>query len=110
MPNVKIYVDEAVLEKHRPALMAALVPLRTVTMERLNVPLSACQLVLIAVNGLPDQPAVNVEIHIMPHPARTRENLETLGAMFQQILGRITGTRIAFRCAQLDPASYVALK
>jgi hypothetical protein len=110
MPNVKIYVDEDTFAEHKIALMLALTPIREIVSKHLRAPHSACQLALIAAVGLKDQPAVNVEIHVMPHPDRTKEILEAMGAEIQKRLRDVTGSSIAFRCAQLDPQTYVTLK
>lgn len=110
MPNVKIYVDEAVYKAHTAALTVALLPLRDIVSEHLEAPHSACQLALISILGLSDQPAVNVEISIMPRSNRTKETLESMGAELQRLLGDITKKSVAFRCAQLDPSTYVTLK
>lgn len=110
MPNVKIYVDEAVYKSHTAALTDALLPLRDIVSEHLEAPHSACQLALISIVGLSDQPAVNVEISIMPRSNRTKETLESMGAELQRLLGEITKQSVAFRCAQLDPSTYVTLK
>jgi hypothetical protein len=110
MPNVKIYVDEDILAEHKAALTQVLKPLRKIVAQRLEVPNSACQLALIPVIALNDQPAVNVEIHIMPRAGRTPKALETMGTEIQQMLKDVTGKQVAFRCAQLDPTTYVTLK
>lgn len=110
MPNVKIYVAEDIFAEHRTALTRALEPLRDIVSTHLEAPYSACQFALIPVVGLSDQPALNVEIHIMPRPNRTRETLEAMGAEIQHVFFDVTGKTIALRCAQLDPVTYVTLK
>jgi hypothetical protein len=109
MPNVKIYVDEDAFADHKVALTQALRPIREIVSKYLGTQQSACQLALIAAVSLKDQPAVNVEIHVMPRPDRTKEILEAMGAEIQLRLCDVTGSPVAFRCAQLDPLTYVTL-
>jgi hypothetical protein len=53
---------------------------------------------------------VNVELFILPKPERTREKLLALAGMIRARLEPITGASVAVRIAQLDAATYVALK
>lgn len=92
MPNLKIFVDEALLPERRAALTQALGPIRALLCRELAVPPAACQLAVVPVIALPDQPPVNAELHILPRPERTRARVEALCA------------------AALDPETYVALK
>ena len=110
MPNIKIYVNESVLTVLKPELIAALEPLREMIIGHLDVPKSACQVAIVSILGLQDEPALNVEMHIMPGQKRTRKSLEALGAAIQGMLNEATGSKIAFRCAQLDPETYVILR
>lgn len=110
MPNVKIYVDADVYDDHKIALTQSLVQLRAIVVSHLKVPETACQFALVPVGALKDQPAANVEMHIMPRPDRTQEALATMGRALQRILRDVIGAPVAFRCVQLDPATYVALK
>lgn len=110
MPNIKIYVNETVLTVRKPQLIATLEPLREMIIGRLDVPKSAFQLAIVSIVGLEDEPALNVEMHIMPGEKRTRKSLEALGAAIQSMLNGATGSKVAFRCAQLDPETYVSLK
>jgi hypothetical protein len=110
MPNVKIYVDADIYDIHKIALSQTLLSLRGIVVSHLKVPESACQFALVPVGALKDQPAVNVEMHIMPHSDRTQEALVTMGRAIQRALHEVIGAPVAFRCTQLDPATYVALK
>lgn len=110
MPNVKIYVDAAAFATHSKELAAQLGPLRDVIIRHLDVPQQACQLALLSIIGADDQPALNVEMHIMPHHNRTRSAITAMGTEIQLMLAEVAGTSVAFRCAQLDPVTYVALK
>jgi hypothetical protein len=110
MPNIKVYIDEDIFAAHKTAVTQTLVPLRDSVVRHLGAPQSACQVALVPVVALKDQPTANIEMHIMPHPDRTREVITAMGAEIQTILRDVIGAPIAFRCVQLDPATYVALK
>lgn len=110
MPNVKIYVNEDIFAAQRTAFAQILLPLRDIVAKHLNVPHSACQFALLPVAALTDQPSVNVEMHIMPRADRTQETIAAMGIEIQNGLRDVTGSSVAFRCAQLDPETYVALK
>jgi hypothetical protein len=111
VPNLKVYVDDTVWQEHRAALAAALGPIRSMLCERLKVDVSACQLALVPVTGLPDQPLVNAEIFLLPKPDRTREALEavcrTLRGQLSQASG---GAGTAVRCNRLDPEVYFSIR
>jgi hypothetical protein len=78
MPNVKLYVDETLLPGCRAGLIAALPGLRTMLCDALKVDVAACQFAVIPVIAMPDLPRVNVEMHILPHPDRTKDGLKSL--------------------------------
>ncbi|MBO0145066.1 hypothetical protein JZX87_28430 [Agrobacterium sp. Ap1] len=59
--------------------------------------------------GLPDQPAINLEVIILPKPERTREVI-AVGTRLKATLAEASGGRVAVRAAALDPQTYVALK
>jgi hypothetical protein len=110
MPNVKIYIDETLLPGCRDRLVAALEPMRTLLCEGLNVDLSACQFAVLPVLALPDQPHINVELNILPHPDRTRARLKDLAEQVQILLRAATDTHAAIRIATLAPETYLAVK
>ncbi|MGV8949962.1 MAG: hypothetical protein ACOH2M_02580 [Cypionkella sp.] len=110
MPNVKIYVDEAIYPDRSAALAQALGPIRTMLCTALAVPPQACQFAVMGVLALPDQPPVNVELQIMPHPDRTRPALLAICAKLRDMLGAVTSTHVAVRLTTLNPDTYIALK
>lgn len=110
MPNVKLYVDETVHAQHGEALKTMLTPLRDLLCERLSVPVAACQLTVIPVIGLPDQPLINVELLVLPHPDRTSALFHALGKEIRDTVAEATGVRCAVRFSLLDKETYVALK
>ncbi len=110
MPNTKIYVDESVWADRREILEEALMPVRELLCSRLEVQVPACQLALIPVTGLADQPLVNIELLILPKPERTRDTVRALCSELQEMMAERSGTHVAVRAAALDPETYVALK
>jgi hypothetical protein len=110
MPNVKLYVDETVLPGCRAGLIAVLPGLRTMLCDTLKVDSAACQFAILSVIAMPDLPRVNVEMHLLPHPDRTREMLKSLAAAVQSLIAAVAGTHTAVRIATLVPDAYIALK
>ena len=105
MPNVKIFAEREVAGQVAPLMPR----LCAVICDRLSVDRPAVQLALVEVTGLEGQPALNLEIALLPTEARTGAALRALAAELQAILAE-TGQRAAVRIATLDPATYVALK
>lgn len=110
MPNVKIYVDERHSTAVAPKLTAALPGLRALLCGRLAVEASACQIAVLSVLGLEDQPQVNAELLILPRPERTAERIRAVAEDVRAHLGAVTGLHVAVRIAMLNPATYQALK
>lgn len=110
MPNVKIYVDEAIYPACRDGLRGALGPLLDMLRRDLAVDRPACQIAVIPVMALPGLPPVNVEMQVMPRPDRTRAVLLAVCGHLRDIVGAATGSHVAVRVTTLDPASYIALK
>lgn len=110
MPNLKIYADAGLQADCGPALRAALPALAARLMDVLEVPRPACQLALIWVDAPDDQPALNVELSIMPGPKRSRALLEQLGAQIQADLAPLCQSRPAIRISRRDAATFVALR
>lgn len=110
MPNVKLYVDRG----HYPAVeggIAALLPeLRDMLCAALAVDHAACQVAVIPVMGLPDQPQINAELHVLPRESRTPAALRQVAADLRALVAGATGRHVAVRIAMLDPATYIALK
>lgn len=109
MPNAKIYVDQTAWTQ-RQEIVALLPPLRDLFCDRFSISPAACQLAVLPVHGLPDQPLINVELHILPAPDRTRDLLTSLATAIQQLLAEVVAGKIAVRIATLDPQTYVAVK
>lgn len=110
MPNVKLHVDQKLPAATAKKIVAVLPPLRAFLCDRFAVPAAACQLAVITVGGLPDQPQVNVELAILPGPERTRDRVTAICAEMQALIAAAAGCHVAVRCSQLDAATYVALK
>lgn len=110
MPNIKIYVDEAIYPSCRDSLTAALGPIVDMWCRALTVDRPACQMAVVPVLALTDLPPLNVEIQIMPRPERTREMLLVVCAKLRGMVGAATGCHVAIRVTMLDPETYIALK
>jgi hypothetical protein len=110
MPNLKIYVEQTLDAEHRAGLAATLPGLREVLCSHLGVPHAACQLAIVTIVGLADQPRANAELFILPREDRTKEVRESLGAELQSRIGAVLETQTAVRICLLDAASYIALK
>ncbi|OHZ37235.1 hypothetical protein BBL07_14440 [Agrobacterium vitis] len=107
---MKIYVDETIFEASRASLHEALPRIRDLLCEAFQVAPSACQLAVIPIVGLPDQPQLNIELLILPHAERTEAVVRAAAEKLRDLLNTVTGKRSAVRIAHLDPVTYVALK
>jgi hypothetical protein len=110
MPNMKLFVDKDLLSRREAEIAAMLAPLRDLACRELAVPASACQLAVIGVIGLPDQPLANLEFQYLATPARTPARIGEVCAAFRAFLVQPLDTSPAIRATPLDPATYVALK
>lgn len=110
MPNVKIFVDDTHGPAVREALRGALPGLRDMLCDRLGTQPAACQLAVIAVAGLGDQPPINAELMLLPGTARTPEMLRAVGAELRAMVAEAAGLHTAVRFVTVDPVTYVALK
>lgn len=110
MANVKIFMDHALVVQKDAVIDGLLAEVRSLVSTRLQVAESACQLAVVAVRGLPDQPAVNVEIHLLPKADRTTEKLRSVCEAIRDLVATATAARTAIRCALLDGETYIALK
>ncbi|MBC2834608.1 hypothetical protein [Paragemmobacter straminiformis] len=110
MANVKFFIDAALMREKDAALDGLLAQTRALLCARLDIPEAACQFVAIGVRSLADQPAVNIEISLLPKPDRTAEKLRSLCEDARDIATRILSAHTAVRCAQLDAATYIAIK
>lgn len=110
MPNLKLYIDETLWPARKDAVAAALPGLRDLLCQHFAVPPAACQLAALPVLALPDQPAVNAELMILPRPERTRAVVTGAAEALRDRLQAVLGRPAAVRIAHLDPVTYVALK
>ena len=110
MPNVKIYADETVARDRGEALRAALPGLRDLLCAGLHVGIEACQIALLPVAGLADQPLVNVELLILPNADRDAATIRAVATGIRERLAEASGVHVAVRVSMLDPATYLALK
>jgi hypothetical protein len=110
MANVKFFIDQAVMRDKDAVLDGVMAQMRALICDRLEVAPGACQFAALAVRSLPDQPPVNVELHILAKPDRTPEKLRALCLLLRDQVSDALSVKVAIRCAQLDAASYIAIK
>lgn len=110
MPNVKLYVDGSRYPAAQADLAALLPDLRDMLCERLSVGHAACQIAVIPVLGLPDQPLINAELHVLPRSERTPALLRQVAQDLRAHLHSATGLTVAVRITSLDPDTYLTLK
>lgn len=110
MPNVKIYVDQSVHKERAKALQDLLPRLREAVCEGLNAKPAACQIVVIPVYGMPDQPLANLEVHYLGTPARTTQIVRAACETFRDLLVEVIGSPVAVRATPLIPETYVSVK
>jgi hypothetical protein len=110
MPNLKIFVDDAIYPDCRKALVQALGPIRDMLCHDFQVDVPACQFAVVPVGAMADLPRVNVEMAILPRPERTREIILAVCAKLRTMVQEATQTHVAVRVTALDPETYIALK
>ena len=110
MPNIKLFVDQSLLAARESDLRPLLLALREIACRDLAVPASGCQLAVVGVIGLPDQPMVNLEFHYLAKPERTTAVIGQLCAALADCVSAALDTHAAVRAMPLDPASFVARK
>ena len=110
MPNVKLFTDRQLVEDLGQSLLDMLPLLRDLLCDRLGVTASACQIVIVPVYGLQDQPPVNLELHILPRADRTPDRIRSICLDIKTMVDQTTQKPSAIRCAMLDPSTYVAIK
>ncbi|MFN7053059.1 MAG: hypothetical protein ACK4NH_13160, partial [Gemmobacter sp.] len=107
MPNVKIYVERHLLPRKGETLIANLTALRRMICAELSVQPAACHLAVIGVDGIADQPALNVEISVLQRPDRTRAVIENLCLLIQKWMFDLTDERAAIRITVMSAETYI---
>lgn len=110
MPNLKLYVDETQYQAAHHSLSALLPVLRDLLCARFSVEPIACQMAVIPVMGVPDQPQINAELHLLPACNRTPDVVRGAAHDVRACIQAATNLSVAVRIATLDPATYIALK
>jgi len=110
MPNAKLYIDQTVWETQQTDFKQSLPKIRETLCQYLTVPPTACQLALLPVYGLSDQPAVNIELHLMPNPDRTPDLICELTSELQKTIMSLSQSRCAVRITTLNPETYSVMK
>lgn len=107
MPIVKLYADSP----DRARQVAAVLPeLRDLLCAAFATEPAFCHLLVIPALGLPDQPPVAAEMHILPKPGRTAEVILDAATRARDLLAREVGGPVSVRTMLLDPAGYSAVR
>lgn len=110
MPILKIHIDFDLHPEAAAAIRTGLQPLRAMLCRELAVDVSACQISVVNIYGLEDQPQVNTEMFVLPRPERTRERMTEVCHLIRDTLADATGLHVAVRSNMLDAQTYVAVK
>ena len=110
MPNVKIYVNQEVLEARKPEVLGVLDPLRDALMSELGAPKALCHLSVMPMYGLSDQAEIVVDIHYLAKPDRTPEMVTAACHVFRDLLADRLGLQPDIRAIALASDIYVALR
>jgi len=110
VPNVKIFVEQALFDQRRAVIADALLPIRDLLCSGLKVDVPACQFAVMPCIAMPDLPLVNIEMHILPKPERTRAAVLSVCHALRILVESVVGCHVAIRVMSLDPETYIALK
>ncbi len=110
MPNVKIFVEEALFSECGGALRDALLPMRDLLCDGFKVDIAACQFAVLPAMAMRDLPLVNVEMQLLPKADRTRDAVLAVCQSLRGLIETATGAHTAIRVSFLDPVTYIALK
>ena len=110
MPNVKLFVDGAVLDARPKTLDSLLLQMREAMTGGLGVTEAACHIVVLEVRSLPGQTPVNIEICLLRKPGRSREALERFCGQLRDLVARSLGAPAAIRCILANPETYIVIR
>jgi hypothetical protein len=110
VPNLKIYVEEAIWREKTKVLAEMLTRIPGVLCEGLTVNRSACQVALIPVCGLEDQAQITAELLTLPKPDRSRQVITAVCERLRDMLSEATGEGSAVRAMSINPETYVVVR
>jgi hypothetical protein len=110
MPNVKIYVDAALLDSAAAQVDGLLLQARDAIMAGLGVAEAACHIVVLAVRSLPGQTPVNIELCMLQQPGRSREKIEQVCLRLRDLVARGLEAPSAIRCTLAEPETYIVIR
>lgn len=110
MPNVKVYVDDSVLARSGSGPEAMLGAIRDFLCKSLNVPESACHIVLLGAISAKGQTPVNVELVVLRKQERTHDAMVALCGQLRDLTAEWTGCQTAVRCAMMEPEHYIVAR
>lgn len=110
MPNFKIFIDQSVGQPRILALQAQLGVIRALLCSKLAVPPSGCQLAVVPVLGLAEQPLANAELLYLRRPERTQTLIAELCQDLRRLIEEPLGLSPAVRAMIIEPENFVGLK
>lgn len=110
MPNLKMFVGEAVDDASRARLHAELPRIRDLLCKLLLVDISLAQFAIVPVLGIVDQAQIAIEIQLMPKAERTREHIRSMCEMLRGEVQKVVDVKVAIRVMTVDPAAYLVVR
>lgn len=110
MPLLKVYVDALLWSERGEVMRKSLTEIHSYLCETFKVDASVCQILVIPLHGLPNQPLIAAEIQFMSKSERTRELILSAGDQLRRMLGGDWSESVVIRITQLDPERYIAIK
>lgn len=110
MPNVKLYVDDAVLSDKADAADALLVAIRGFLCDALGVTQDACHIVILGVRPLAGQTPANLELVLLRRQDRTRDLMASICARLRDLVADRMGCNAAVRCAMMEAEHYIVAR
>lgn len=110
MPNLKMFVGDAVDDVSRARLHADLPRLRDLLCKMLWVDIPLAQFAIVPVLGIADQAQIAIEIQILPKAERTREHILSMCELLRHEVQKSAGVKVAVRVTTVDPATHVVFR
>lgn len=110
MPNVKVYIDEAVLRDRSARLDSLMRQMRDILTAGFGVAAPACHIVILGVRTLGDQTPVNIELGLLQKAGRTRSMVEEVCTRLRALVVEVMDAPAAIRCTLAEPETYIVIR
>lgn len=110
MPNVKLFLDDALLWQKTAAAESLLPAIRNHLCATLGVTEAACHIVILPVRSLPGQTPANLELAILRKADRDRDRLAEVCGQLRALVALALDAPAAVRCAVMEPDSYIVVR